>query len=114
MIYDAFVLDAKSKGVYFHGGQGILRTLEVQSVAGAKGKSVITVAPSAGSGNKMVYKTGTAAETPDFDEVLTGWTDLPSDGIITPGASDTTVSVAEVDSSSKAKSLGSASLSIGA
>ena len=114
MIYDAFVLDSKSKGVYFHGGQGILRTLQVQSVAGDKGKSVITVTPSPGSGNKMVYKTGTEAETPEFDEVLSGWTDLPADGVITPTASHTTISVAEVDASNKAKSLGSTTLSIGA
>lgn len=115
MIYDCFVLDSKANAVYFHGSQGILRNLEVQSVAGATGKSVITVRPVLDSGNEWVYKTGTTTTAVVYDDVLTtGWTDLPANGIITPTGGHTLVQVAEVNATDhKAKGLGQITLAIG-
>lgn len=115
MIYDCFVLDSKANAVYYHGSQGILRNLEVQSVAGVSGKSVITVRPILESGNEWVYKTGTTAATVAYDDVLTtGWTDLPANGVITPTSGHTLVQVAEVNATDhKAKGLGQITLAIG-
>lgn len=115
IIFDAFVLDGKADAVYFHGSQGVLRTMETQSVAGITGKSVITVRPAAGSGNEFVYKTGTSASVVAFDTVLTtGWTDLPVDGVITPTGGHTLIQVAEVNATDhKAKGLGQTTLVIG-
>lgn len=115
MIYDCFVLDSKANAVYYHGSQGILRNLEVQSVAGVTGKSVITARPVLDAGNEWVYKTGTTAATVAFDDVLTtGWTDLPANGTITPTSGHTLIQVAEVNATDhKAKGLGQITLNIG-
>ena len=116
MIYDCFVLDSKADAVYYHGGQAHLTPLSVTSTAGdAAGKSVIAVTPaSAASGNKRVYKTGTAPTAVTYDQALaSGWTDLPADGIITPTKSHTVVQVVEVTTAdSKARAVGQAALVI--
>lgn len=93
----------------------VLGELDVTSVAGtASGDSLIKVDPSSpGSGNKFVYKLGTAYSAFEYDASLTtGWIEF------TPGAnganiacgSSTKITVAEVTSGNKARGRGIAVL----
>lgn len=65
-----------------------------------------------GTGEKFVYKTGTSAVEVTYGEKLTGWTDLPNGGIITPTASHTKITVVAVDSNGRAQASGNQTLSI--
>ena len=42
-LFDCFVLDEKSAGIYFHGGQGIIGLIEVMTSASAAGKTTVIV-----------------------------------------------------------------------
>ena len=66
-----------------------------------------------GTGEKFVYKTATStAPTVTYGQKLTGWTDLPNGGIITPTASHTKITVAAVDAQGRAQAAGNQTLSI--
>jgi hypothetical protein len=117
LIYDCFVLDNKVNGIYYIGGSGVLRTLEVQSAPSVTvGKTVITVAPQADSGNTWYYKTGTEQTAVTYGTAITtsAWTKLEASGTeITPTSSHTIVQVVEVDSNSKPVGHGLSRLNIG-
>jgi hypothetical protein len=117
LIYDCFVLDNKVNGIYYIGGSGVLRTLEVQSAPSVTvGKTVITVAPQADSGNTWYYKTGTEQTAVTYGTAITtsAWTKLEASGTeITPTSSHTIVQVVEVDSSNKPVGVGLSRLNIG-
>lgn len=65
-----------------------------------------------GTGEKFVYKTGTAAVDVVYGQYIDGWTDLPADGIIKPTASHTKITVAAVDVTGRAQAAGNQTLSI--
>lgn len=66
-----------------------------------------------GTGEKFVYKTAAStAPSVTYGQKLTGWTDLPSGGIITPTATHTKITVAAVDSNGRAQAAGNQNLSI--
>lgn len=69
---------------------------------------------SLGTGEKFVYKCGaSAAPSVTYGQKLTtGWTDLPANGIITPGANMTKITVAAVDSLNRAQAAGNQTLAI--
>lgn len=91
-----------------------LASLYVTSVAGATGKSVITVATTPAPGHGFVYETGTVASTVVFDDVITDWTPLISGATITPTGGHTVITVAEINGAdNKAKAVGTATLAIG-
>lgn len=117
LIYDCFVLDNKVNGIWYIGGSGVMRTLEVQSIPSATaGKTTLTVAPKAENGNSWYYKTGTAKTDVTFGTAITtsAWTKLDASGTeITPTASHTLVQVVEVNSESKPVGHGIAKLNIG-
>ncbi len=94
--------------------QSALNTLVVTSTAGGSGDSVITVASTPAAGRGFVYKTGSAAVTVVFDDVLTtGWTALISGATIT--SADAYITVAEINGAdNKAKAVGSTALNVGA
>jgi len=74
---------------------------------GTDGKTQLSVTPGADTGNKLVYKNiGTGTVTvPNVGDTLSGYTDLPADGIIT-AANDDKIAVAEVDGSGKVVKFG--------
>lgn len=117
MIYDCFVLDNKVNGIYYLGGAGVMRTLDVQTMPSVTvGKSVLTVSPAAESGNTWYYKTGTAITDVTFGTAITtsAWTKLEASGVeISPTSSHTIIQVVEVDSASKPVGHGIAKLNIG-
>lgn len=91
-----------------------LAALVVTSVAGATGKSVVTVASTPAAGRGFVYAVGATAETVTFDEVIGDWTTLISGATITPGAGNTIISVAEINGAdNKAKAFGTHTLVVG-
>lgn len=66
-----------------------------------------------GTGEKFVYKTAkTTAPAVTYGQKLSGWTDLPSGGIITPTATHDKITVAAVDSNGRAQAAGNQTLSI--
>jgi len=68
---------------------------------------------SLGTGEKFVYKTAkTTAPAVTYGQKLSGWTDLPSGGIITPTATHDKITVAAVDSNGRAQAAGNQTLSI--
>jgi hypothetical protein len=75
--------------------------------AGSDGKTKITVAETAASPNKLVYKNfGVGSvSVPYLGDTLTGYIDLPGDGVITASNGDK-IAVAEVDAAGKVARFG--------
>lgn len=88
----------------------VLGELTVTSTAGGSGESVITVAPTAGTGNTLVYKTdATTAPTVAYGDDLSAWAALPAGGTIT-AADGEKITVAEITAEGKAKKAGTATI----
>lgn len=89
-------------------------TVASDQTGASSGQSHIsTSAYSLGTGEKFVYKTAASnAPTVTYAQKLTNWTDLPADGIITPTATHTKITVAAVDANGRAQAAGSQTLSI--
>lgn len=75
---------------------------------------ISTSAYSLGTGEKFVYKTAASnAPTVTYGQKLgSTWTDLPANGIITPTATHTKITVAAVDANGRAQAAGSQTLDI--
>ncbi|NCB52465.1 MAG: hypothetical protein EOM54_11405 [Clostridia bacterium] len=92
-----------------------LTALTVTSSAGtAVGDSNIDVTGEIGtSGNKLYYKLGTAVLTPYYkDQINAGWTEFEDNDDITPGATDTKITVVETNAAGEILALGSATLTV--
>ena len=120
MIYDCFVLDNKVNGIYYIGGSGVMRTLDVSTMPSVtSGKTAVVVNPAKDSGNKWYYETKANASSLTsvaFGTAITpaSWTELTSSGLeITPTSSHTMIQVVEVDSDNKPVGRGVAALHIG-
>jgi hypothetical protein len=117
LIYDCFVLDNKVDGIYYIGGSGVLRTLEIGSIPSVTaGKTIITAAPQPASGNTWYYKTGNGKSTVTYGTAInTGeWTGTLTGGMeITPGSGDTFIEVVEVDADKLPVGYGVAKLNVG-
>ena len=89
-------------------------TVTSDQTGASSGQSHIsTSAYSLGAGEKFVYKTGTTAPTVTYGQKLgSTWTDLPANGIITPTATHTKITVAAIDANGKAQAAGNQTLSI--
>jgi len=74
---------------------------------GTDGKTKISVTETVGSGNKFVYKNfgETTVTVPNVGDTLSGYDDLPEDGIITAENGDN-IAVAEVDADGKVVKFG--------
>lgn len=85
-----------------------LATLDVTSVKGTTaGSTAITVNP---EGDSYVYKLGTSATEVSYgDDLSSGWTAVPANGIIS-ASTNTYITVALGDSSKKAIAVGSAKI----
>lgn len=88
-----------------------LGTLVVTSIAGTvTGDTKITVTPTLTSGNSYVYKTGTTVTLPTYNEILTtGYTVWNGTADIT-ATTGNQILVVEIDSTSKAKKAGIATV----
>ena len=110
VIYDCFVLNNKADAIYYHGGQSVLRALNVTVADQGDGNAKILVNPRAETGNSWYYKLATAASTVAYDEDVSGWTALPKSGTSVAVGSNTVVMVAEAGADGKAKAYGIAKL----
>ena len=120
MIYDCFVLDNKVNGIYYIGGSGVMRTLDVSTMPSVtSGKTAVVVNPMKDSGNKWYYETKANASSLTsvaFGTAITpsSWTELTSSGLeITPTSCHTMIQVVEVDGDNKPVGRGVAALHIG-
>jgi hypothetical protein len=89
-------------------------TVTSDQTGASSGQSHISTSNySLGTGEKFVYKTAkTTAPAVTYGQKLSGWTDLPSGGIITPTATHDKITVAAVDSNGRAQAAGNQTLSI--
>lgn len=76
--YDAFVLDGKRSAIYVH--QNDIGQLNISSAKAGTGKTKIEV--DGGEMGRLLYKTGASQAAPAYGDNLTGWTQLPADGVI--------------------------------
>ena len=126
-LYDCFVLDEKSDGVYHHGGQAILKNLNFMTAATAAGKSTLIInARKEVSTNGWLYLTkATMADlpTPVYNTAIGittstspwyGAAQVTSNEMeITPTSGHKAVVVVEVNSSMKPVSFNKKKLNVG-
>lgn len=117
-IYDCFVLNEKSNAIYYHGGQSIMKKLNVITAPSAVGKTTLVV-NAAKEGAKRYYMTAAAASgltavTLGTAITAANWTELTAASAeLTPASGHSMVRVVEVDSANKPIAMGDAVLSIG-
>lgn len=114
VIYDAFVLEEKKNAIYYHGKQGVLKTLTVMTSPVSASESAVMVTTEVETGNSFAYKLYADAESKPavaYGTALSGWTTLPAGGKIT--ASGGYVAVAEVGSDNKPVGVGYAEVHVG-
>ena len=127
VLYDCFVLDEKSAGVYYHGGQAALKTLNFMTAATAAGKSTLLInAEKEASTNGWLYltkATEAALPTPVYNTAIDittstspwyGAAQVTSNQMeITPTSGHKYVVVVEVNSSMKPIAFDKKKLNIG-
>lgn len=117
-IYDCFVLNEKINAVYVHGGQPVMKSLNVVSTAGVPGRTQIFV-NGAKEGARRVYAlAATAAELPavTYGSAVTGsgWTAMNETTVeLLPAPGMKFLRVAELDSSNMPLAVGTTVLNIG-
>lgn len=112
VVYDCFVLEEKADAIYYHGSQAVLRQLNV--TVAQTGENQITVFLNPGTpeeGCNWCYKLGSAAETVTYNTAVSGFTDLTGSGAAITTSGQKYLTVAEVDSSDKARAVGVVKLS---
>lgn len=109
VIYDCFTLNEKADAIWYHGGQQIVRTLNVLVADEADGTNIkVLVNPAAEAGNSWYYKLGTSATAVTYDmDVSSGWTALSKSGAKIAHGGNTVITVVEAGSDKKAKAAGS-------
>lgn len=110
VIYDCFVLNNKSDAIYYHGGQSVLRSLNVTTADQGDGTAKIMVNPRAEKGNSWYYQLGTTPVSVAYDADVSGWTALSKSGALVEFSDNTVITVAEAGADGKAKAVGSAKL----
>lgn len=112
-IYDCFVFDNKVHGIYYHGGQSVLKPLDIETAASAVGKtSIIIHGTKEASTNKwyaITAATHAALPAVTYGTAITPGTDAWATAVllsapsteITPTSGHTRVLVVETDSSYK-------------
>lgn len=100
IIYDCFVLNEKSKAIYYHGGQSVLKALDIMTTPTAAGKTTIIInGVKNASTNKWYYSDAATLPTVTFGTAITtsDWTELTANATeITPTANSTVLRVVEV------------------
>ena len=86
-VYDCFVLNEKADAIWYHGGQGVLKDLQVVTAATASGKSTIVVnGVKENASNKWYYMTASSVAGLTSVSYNTGitvgnWTELTANGL---------------------------------
>ena len=117
-IYDCFILNEKANAIYYHGGQSIIKGMQVITAASDTNKSTIVV-NGVKEGAKWYYMTATTqagltALTAGSAITTGNWTELTANGLeITPTATHKYIRVVDVDSADKPLAFGDAILNIG-
>lgn len=102
--YDCFILNNKADGIFYLGGQSVLKRIVVNTAnnSSTSGNTIVHVLTpldnvSGANPNKWYYKTGTAKETVAAGDAVTGWTAMSANSAdITPtNTTDTVVTVVE-------------------
>lgn len=119
-IYDLFTLNNKVDGLFYHGGQAIMKILTVTTAASEASKSAISVNPfvKSTSTNKWYYDTATTLAgliAVTYGSAITpgNWLELTVNGTEITPESDRYVRVVEVNSSNEPVSVGDSYLNIG-
>lgn len=117
VIYDCFVLNEKKDAIYYHGKQGVLKTLSVMTspVATSSSQTAVIITTEAEAGHKFVYKVfDTIDDKPEvaYGTALSGWNDITSGGTITVTGDNAYVMVAEVDAANKPVGAGTATINV--
>lgn len=117
-IYDCFVLDNKADAIYYHGSQGVLKTLSVMTApaADSAAKTNVIIATEAEAGHSFVYKlvkTTDAIPAVTYGTALSGWTAITTGTAIAVASTDSIIMVAEVDAASKPVGVGRATINVG-
>ena len=114
------MLNEKTDAIWYHGGQAMIKDMQVVTAATDTGKSTIVVnAVKAAAANKWYYDTATTVAgligvTYNTAITTSSWTELTANGLeITPTSGDLYLRVVEVDSNSKPVAVGDALLNIG-
>ena len=114
------MLNEKTDAIWYHGGQAMIKDMQVVTAATDTGKSTIVVnAVKANASNKWYYDTATTIAGligVTYDTAITygNWTELTANGFeITPTVGDKYIRVVEVDTSYKPVAVGDALLNIG-
>lgn len=108
VIYDCFVLKEKADAIWYHGGQPVMRHLDVTTADQGDGNVQILVNPEAEKGMTWYYKLGDAVETVAYDTAVSTWTKLTKSGAKVATGGKKVVTVVEADADGKAKAVGSA------
>jgi len=117
VIYDCFVLNEKAKAVYYHGGQSVLKALDVMTAATSVGKtSIIINGVKGASANKWYYSDANSLPTVTFGTAITtaSWTELTANVTeITPTSGSSVVRVVEVNASDEPVAICDAKINVG-
>ena len=116
-IYDCFVLNSKSDGIYYHGTQGVLKAINVLTapVATSSSQTAVLINTEAETGHSFVYTLATSVEDiPEvtYGTVLDGWTPVTSGTSIAVTEGASLVVVAEIDADGKPVGLGRAIINV--
>lgn len=116
VVYDCFVLNEKADGVYYHGSQGVLKSLAVQTapVAESNAQTAVIVTTEAENGNHFVYKlVDTVENVPEvvYGTALADWASVTSGEKIAV-AGEKIIMVAEVGADNKPVGLGRAYVNV--
>lgn len=94
--YDVFALNNRRCGVLANIGTPVMGTLNVTSVAGAANQTILAADATPLLGQKLVYQLNSADPSVTYGQDLSGWTDLPADGVVTV-SSETNATVCMVN-----------------
>ena len=117
-IYDCFVLNEKADAIYYHGSQGVLKTLTVMTapVAESSAQTAVIINTEAETGHTFVYKmvntVSDGAPEVEFGTALDGWTAVTNGEKLAVGAGMSHIFVAEVDAENKPVGLGKAVINV--
>ena len=115
--YDAFVLNNKAAGIYYIGASGVNKYIHLSTAPTnlSSDQTMVTVATPADFGHSWKYVTGaSAAKLECGAEPGSEWEVLAANGMLVApkSASDTVITVAELDDAGKVVGIGSARINM--
>lgn len=117
-IYDCFVLNEKAKGIYYHGGQSVLKVLNVSTAARKNGRYDVIINGVKEGAKRYYAPAETMDELPTVTQgsaiTTSDWTEVTGNTVTNLTAGDNKyVRVVEVDSASKPLAVGDTPVNAG-